>query len=1162
MRRCPKNAHLRKIWMTMKLTIFLFLFAISQIMAVETYSQSTRLSLNLKSVAVKNVLDKIEEKSEFVFLYNSKLINVDRTVSMDFKNQKVSEVLDKLFQETEVVYTVVDRQIVLTNKSDQTSFAQLGNQQPKETIKGKVTDISGSSLPGVSIVVKGTTTGTITDANGNYSLSNVPENATLQFSFVGMKAQEVRVGNETTINITLTEENIGIEEVVAIGYGTQRKKDLTGSVAVVDMQALKSIPTGSAEQALQGQASGVVVISSGAPGGTSNIFIRGVSSFGDTQPLVIIDGVQSSLHDINANDAESIQVLKDAGAAAIYGVRGSNGVIIVTTKKGKSGAPTISYDSYFGVQTPPSGNVLNVASPEAYAAFVKKMNPNTQLFPNGVLPDYMYGGPGIKGIGNEGDPAVAESKYVFDAANPSKDYLIQRVNKQGTDWFHQIFKPAATQSHNLTMSGGTDKSNYLFSLGYLNQQGALIETYLKRYSARINTEFKIKNNIRVGENVYLFYKQNPAIVNQNQDNAIFFAYTMPTFIPVYDIKGNYGGTWAGPGELGNRWNPVALLKNTGANKNNTWDIVGNVYAEVDFLKHFTARTSFGGTIDNQYNFNFTPNRYQDLEQHNLTNRYNENALYNSSWVWTNTMSYNQDFGKHSIKVLAGSEAIKNYGRGVGGQADGFFSSDPNYLILNNGTSNVSNYSNAYANTLYSIFTRLDYTLNDRYIFGATIRRDGSSKFGPEKRFGVFPSFSAGWRISSENFMKEISWINDLKIRGSWGKLGSQNNVPTANAFSLFNSGYGTSYYGISGSGSINQGFYQSNIGNPNTGWEEDVITNVGFDATILNNKFNISVEWYSKGINGLLFREPLPATAGGATAPIINIGNVSNKGLDISTTYHGSINNDFQFDVGVNISSYKNLVVKIPDPGYFDVGLVRNQEGHPVSSFFGYEVLGFFKDDADVAASPTQQAAAPGRFKYKNQLTIDTNGDGIPDEADGVISTADRTFIGDPNPKFNYGLSLNARYKNFDFSMIFYGSQGNDVYNSLRSTITHWNGFPQALSNDLVFNSWTPENQNAKAPIAENSSNFSNGGGSFYVEDGSFLKCRTMMVGYTLMPAALERLGINKLRIYVQAANLFMITKYSGLDPELQGSSQAFGIDNANYPNNFKNFNIGVNLSF
>jgi TonB-linked SusC/RagA family outer membrane protein len=1027
----------------------------------------------------------------------------------------------------------------------------------QQTITGKVT-AGDTALHGVTVKVKGAAQAAQTNDNGEFSISASP-NGTLVFSFVGYNNQEVPINNRTTINVQLVASTQRLDEVVVTGYSRQSRRDITGSVAVVDVQAMKSIPTGAAEQALQGQASGVTVISSGAPGGVSNIFIRGVSSFGDNQPLVIIDGVQGSLHDINANDIESVQVLKDAGAASIYGVRGSNGVIIVTTKKGKSGAPNITLDSYYGRQVPPKGNVLDIASPGDVAAFVKRMKPNTLLFPNGTLPDYIYAGLGVVGIGNEGDPAVNPSKYVFDAANPVNDYLIQKINKEGTDWFHEIFKPAPIQSHTLTMSGGTDKSSYLFSLGYLNQKGTLIETYLKRYSARINTEFKFKNNVRVGENAYVFYKQNPSFNNQSQQNAIFYAYTMPNFIPVYDIGGHYGGTWAGP-ELGNRWNPVALMKNTANNKANAWDIVGNVYAEVDFLKRFTARTSFGGTVDNQYFYNFAPNQYQEKEQHNGVNRYDENSFYNSSWTWTNTLTYSQVFGMHNIKLLAGSEAIKNYGRGVGGASSGFFSTDPNYLVLNNGTSNVSNYSNAYNNTLYSLFSRLDYTLNNKYLLAATIRRDGSSRFGETKKFGVFPSFSAGWRISREDFMQGIAWLNDLKLRGSWGKLGSQNNVSPTNAFTLFNSGFGTSYYDINGTGSIRQGFYQTNIGNQQTGWEEDIITNVGLDATILNNKVDFSVEYYKKQINGLLFPQPLPATTGGASPPIINIGDIENKGWDISATYRGTVNNNFQYNIGANITTYKNTVVDIPGPGFFDVGIVRNQEGHPVSSFFGYDVVGFFKDADDVSKSPVQQAAAPGRFKYR-----DVTGD-------GQITPDDRTFFGDANPDFTYGVNLGASFKNFDFSMLLYGSQGNDVYNSLRFQLNKWDDFMAALGNDLLFNAWSPQNLNPKSPIAENSSNFSRGGSnSFYVEDGSFLKCRSLMLGYTIKPALMERFNINKFRLYFQVTNLFQITNYSGLDPELTSAfgslssnqqSAAFGIDNSNYPNNFRNFILGLNLSF
>ena len=1026
----------------------------------------------------------------------------------------------------------------------------------QQVITGRVST-NDSTLSGVTVNVKGTSTTTQTDSEGNFKINASPTSV-LVFSYVGFESQEMPLNNRTNVDIFLNRISGSLDEVVVTGYSSQSKKDITGSVAVVDVKSMKSIPTGAAEQALQGQAAGVNVITSGAPGGRSNIFIRGVTSFGDNQPLVIVDGVQSSLHDINPNDIESVQVLKDAGAASIYGVRGANGVVIVTTRKGKSGAPKVTYDAYYGIQTPPGGNVLNIASPTAYADFVKKMKPGTALFANGI-PDYMYAGPGVVGVGMEGDPTVDPSNYVFDPTNRNNDYLIQRFNKGGTDWFHEVFKPAPMQNHTVSVSGGTPNAKYLFSAGYLNQQGTLIETYLKRYSVRLNTEFKLHKNIKIGQNAYVFYKQNPAFNNQSQQNAIFYAYTIPSMIPVHDIMGNYGGTWAGP-ELGNRWNPVALLENTRNNRANTWSTIGNLYAEVDFLKHFTARTSFGGTIENIYNQSFFPNQYQEKEQHAGLNRLEENSAYNSNYIWTNTLTYDNTFGEHTLKVLGGSEYIRNYGRAVGGSASGLFSADPNYLILNNGTSNVTNFSSAYVNTLYSLFGRADYSYGNKYLVSATVRRDGSSRFGSTKKFGVFPSVSAGWRISSEKFMENVTWINDLKVRGSWGKLGSQNNVSPTNAYTLFNSTFGNSYYDVSGSGSIRQGFYQTNIGNENTGWEENIITNIGFDASILNRKLDVSVEWYKKRIDGLLFPQPLPATVGGASAPVINIGDIENKGMDFSATYHGSAGSDLTYNIGANITTYKNTVVDIPGPGYFDVSVARNEEGYPVGSFFGYDVIGFFQSDEDVDKSPTQQAAAPGRFKYR-----DVSGN-------NEVNTEDRTHIGNPNPDFTYGLNLNGTYKRFDLSVIFYGSQGNDVFNSLRFQLGKWGDFPAALSNEFIFDSWSPENPNAKAPMPENASNFSNGGtNSFYVEDGSFFKCRSAMLGYSLDRSIFGNVPIERIRLYFQVTNLFTITKYSGLDPELSsafgslGSSQqsaAFGIDNSNYPNNFKNFILGLNISF
>lgn len=1025
-------------------------------------------------------------------------------------------------------------------------------------IKGQVRNETGIGVPGVSIRAgNGGNAGALTDSVGNYRLQAPAGVLELHVTAVGYQRQDVPINNRTNIDILLVTDKVKLDEVIVTGYSAQKKKDITGSVAVVDMKSIKSIPAGSAMQALQGQASGVNVVTSGVPGAKSNILVRGITGFGDTQPLVLIDGVQGNMNTINADDIESIQVLKDAGAAAIYGVRGSNGVIVITTKKGKIGAPTISYHGYFGMQLPKQGhNPLNELNTTDYVRLYKTVYPNTSLFRNGI-PDYMYGGKAGSGTGMEGDPAVDPSKYVLDPVNPLNNYIIQKVNKQGTDWYHAFFKPAPMTSHNITASGGTEKSTYLFSLGYLNQQGTVVETYLKRYSARINTEFRIRPNIRIGENAYVFYEQNPSFTNQQDFNTVTQLYQMLPFVPVYDIKGNFGGTFGGP-ELGSRYNPVATLESTRNNRRNIWDIIGNVYAEVDFLRHFTVRTSIGGTIDNQYTQAFSFSPYWSPTDYTSLNGYSEGALYNSNSTWTNTLAYNNQIGKHSIKLILGSEAIRNYGRTVGGGSKNFFSTDFNYLVLNNGTTNVTNYSTAYVNTLFSLFSRLDYNYNDKYLLAVTVRRDGSSVFGSERRHGVFPSFSAGWRVNSENFLKDVSWLNDLKLRGSYGVMGSQNNINPSNAFTLYGGGFANSYYDIAGgSNTIQQGFYQSNIGNSNTGWEEDVVLNAGLDMTFLN-RISLSLEYYRKSINGLLFTEPLPATVGGATAPVINIGDIRNQGFDLSIGYKGRIARDLDFDVNANITTYRNEVIKIPGPGYFDAAaqqqlgnIVRNQEGHAVSSFFGYKVAGLFSSDDDVNKSPRQDGAAPGRFKY-----MDINGD-------GVISPDDRTFIGNPNPDFTYGLNLRLAYKGFDLSAFFYGSQGNEVANMIKVNTHFFGTYLGGKSNDLL-RAWTPENTGTDIPKLESINSFSTAQvmNSFFVEDGSYLRLKSLILGYTFKLAPLKKLGIANSRLYLQAANLFTLTRYSGMDPELMGSSASFGIDLGNYPGNFRNFLFGIDLTF
>lgn len=1075
-------------------------------------------------------------------------------------------------------------------------------------ITGKVLGEDNKPLAGATVAVKGTNVATQTDEGGNFSISVPTGRNVLTVSSVGYQTHDFTLGNSGIVSISLTSTAAALSEIVVTGYSTQRKKDITGAVSVVDVANMKQIPTGTPEQALQGQASGVQIVTSGMPGTSSAIRVRGITSAGNINPLIIVDGTPGSLHDLNINDIESVQVLKDAGAAAIYGVRGSNGVIIVTTKRGRSGRAKVAYDAYYGTQRPLKNgfNIANTAE-TAQAYYQSYFNSGTAFSTNKQFGRGATNGPVIPvyitpTAGQPGDPGTDPSTYSLYSNQ------ITLANQQGTDWFHEIFKPAPIQSHSISVSSGGEKSSYYFSLGYFNQQGTLIETYLKRYSARLNTVFAIgaNNHIRVGENGYVFYRQNPGITNQNEGNAISMSYRESPIIPIYDIKGNYAGTLSKG--LGNAQNPVANMRRTHNNKGNDWQIQGNVFAEADIIKNLVARTQFGGTIDNYYNAFFSYTSYENGENNQNPNSFTEQFGYNSSWTWTNTLRYNYNLSKHTINALIGSEAINNYGRAIQGNRSGYYITnpgnltvDPNLWTLSFGpptgqtTANIN--GTPYQNSLYSLFGRVDYNFADKYLLAGTIRRDGSSLFAPGHRIGWFPSVSAGWRISREAFMQNVTWINDLKIRGGWGKLGSNVNVGSNNAYDLYGQSASRSYYDIAGANnSATFGIYPQQIGNANTTWEQDIITNVGFDATLFQNKFDLSIEWYKKAISGLLFTPLAYTGANYASQPAVNAGNIENKGIDASLTYHGTIHRDLSFDITGTFTSYNNKVVSLP-PGikYYDVNnsgssrignFTRLQPGEPVGEFFGYQVIGFFQSAEDVQKSPTQPGAGPGLLKF-----ADINGD-------GKIDANDRTFIGNPNPKFTSGLNIDLRYKNFDFSTFLYASVGNKDFNYVR----YWTDFPQvfegAVSKDAVYNSvklvdqqgnpapfQIPDpanpgsfilnpnahvaNPNARVPILIRSANFSNtlNVSSYYIENGSYLRMKSLILGYTLPGKLLSRYKIDRLRIYVQAANLFTVTKYTGLDPELMNSNLTdqrggFGIDLGNYPSNQKSYNIGINLGF
>ncbi len=1046
----------------------------------------------------------------------------------------------------------------------------------QKTVTGKVIDSGKRPASGATISVKGTTIATTSTTTGDFSIVVPKGRNTLIVSYVGFEDKQVDVSNATNVSVSMSETNSALNEIVVTGYTAQKKKEITGAVSVVNVKDMKSVPSGTAEQMLQGQAAGVTIIGSGSPGEASNVFVRGITSFGNSTPLVIVDGVQSApgdlsiFRDLNASDLESVQVLKD-GQAAIYGARGSAGVIIVTTKKGK-GKASITYDGFYGVQTVKQGNVWNKLDPQGMADLYFLAAKNSgQVNGNGdvvsgqygtgknpVLPDFIKAGPN-SGV-SASNPATNLSFYNNDYSKGSI-YLIVPANKAGTDWYHELFKSAPIQSHSVTATGGSDKSSYLFSLNYFDQQGNLLNTYLKRYSARLNTTFNVKNNIRFGENLSVFYKDNPKIGNNQEGNAVNNTAWEQPIIPVYDAGGGFGGTSGS--ELGNSSNPYANQMRAKDNKNYSWQITGNIFAEVDIAKHFTARSSFGGNLNNYYGFYHNYRSYENAEN-GASNGYGEYGGFNQNYNWTNTLSYSNIFKEdHSLKLMVGYEVLKVNGRQVGGSRVNYFSDDPNYLSLNTGSpTGQNNYSNYYLQTGNSVLAKIDYAYQDKYLIGLNGRRDGSSVFGPDNRYGNFWSASAGWVISQENFFKKnVNFINSLKVRGSYGILGSISNVSALNQYTLYGGGGGSSYYDLNGTSNTTvMGFYATNLGNTKTGWEKDKILDIGMDMSILKNKVDITIDWYKKAINGLLFQDQAPAVVGvGSQLPQVNIGDLQNKGIDLGITYRGKVNKDLSYTIGANIGTYKSLIVNIPGAaGFFEAAgthntgnQVRDAIGHPVGAFFGYKIAGIYQSLDDVAKSPKETDAAPGRFKY-----VDVNND-------GKIDDQDRTFYGDPNPKFTAGINIGVSYKQFDFSTVIYGSFGNDVLNYTRYFQDFYPQFQNAKSIPLLTQSWLPTRTNTKYPIVENGSYFSTNGvlNDFYNEKGGYVRIKQLSVGYTISPAVLKKYGIDKARIYFQGANLFTITKYTGLDPEVAGSSVSFGVDYGNYPPS-KTFNVGVSLTF
>jgi TonB-linked SusC/RagA family outer membrane protein len=1068
-------------------------------------------------------------------------------------------------------------------------------------VSGIVTDESSAPVPGVNIVEKGTSNGTTTDSEGRYTMNVGGSNSILSFSFIGYITQEVQVGTQSTVDVALNPDVQALEEVVVTGYSIDKRRELTGSVSTVKTKDMTFAPSGNVEQMLQGRVAGVTVITNGQPGTTSQIRVRGFGAFGGNSPLYVVDGVPTQdISFLNPDDIETTTVLKDAASASIYGARAASGVIVYTTKRGKRGQKlNVTYDGMVGVTNPGTGQdmmnptdfaqwtwnaIRNTKNPfgtfqdEDVQKAIKDFNhPQFGNAPAPVIPEYLsIGGKSGAEIerlkaANKIDIAAESKKYNVDPRNGGI-FQVTKANPGGTDWYKAITRNAPVQRHSLGFSGGGDNNRFFVGLSAQTIAGILKENDYKRYVARVNTEFDVLKNFRIGENMQITYLERRGLSGGSggqgisaDENDILSAFRMPSIIPIYDQFGGYAGT-ASKG-FNNPRNPVAARDGQANNKTFNTSGFGNIYAELDIIPGLTARTSIGGNYQT-YNYrNYGRWQYENSEN-NSAFSYNQGSGYSFGWTFTNTLAYKKQFGEHSLELLGGQEAIDT-GSGWGYDQQGLnpFSWDPNYINIAN-TSQVQ-IASADGNSPYrgrrfsSFFGNLKYTFRDRYILGAVVRRDGSSVFGATKRYGVFPAVSAAWRVSSESFMSAVPWIGDLKIRAGVGTMGNSNNVDPYNQYSLYGGDKGNSSYDITGSNSSAQtGYYRTRIGNPDAKWETSFTKNLGIDGILFDGKLDVIVDFWQKDTKDLLLAVPVTATAGyNASVPSVNIGKMVNKGIDISIGTKGNIIPGLQYEVSATGSFLKNEITSLApgltylttaNPGFRGINPIRNQLGQSISSFYGYYVEGLFSSADDVAKHAQQADAAPGRFKYK-----DINGDNKIDEND-------RGWLGSPVPKFTGGITFTLRYMNFDLTAYGYTSVGNKIFNVSKWFTDFYPSFQGAAISERVKESWTPTNLGATTPIFESASNFSTNtqSNSFYVESGTFFRLQNLTVGYTLPAATLDKMKLNRLRVYATANNLFTITKYSGLDPAVGGAADTnFGIDVGNYPIT-RQFTLGLNLGF
>ena len=1012
-----------------------------------------------------------------------------------------------------------------------------------QEIGGNVVDATGEPVIGATVMEKGTSNGTVTDFDGNFKLK-VAAGKTLTFSYIGYQTQELPAADG--MKVTMQDDALALNEVVVTGYTTQRKADLTGAVSVVSVGELAKQNENNPIKAMQGRVPGMNISADGAPSGSATVRIRGIGTLNNNDPLYIIDGVptKAGMHELNGNDIESIQVLKDAASASIYGSRAANGVIIITTKKGKEGKIKIDFDASISVQT--YAHKMEVLNAKEFGQVMWQGYVNDGLDPNqnglGYRYDWGYNAQGIPTLNG-----ITMNKYLDVAGTtPAAD----------TDWFKETTRTGLIQQYNVSLSSGSERSSSFFSVGYYGNKGIIKQSDFSRISARINTEYKLLkikdlDVITIGEHFTLNRTSEVQAPGGFLQNVLQFNPSLP----VRTTNGDYAGPVGG---YPDRENPLARLDRNSDNRYTYWRLFGDAYIDINPLKDFHIRSSFG--LD-----------YSQKEQRIFTYPVTEGTVANpingvegkqehwTKWMWNAIATYNLEIGKHRGDAMVGMEINREDDKWFSGKKYDYAILNPDYMWPNAGVGEAEAYGNGGGFTLVSFFGKVNYTYDDKYMASFTIRHDGSSRFGKNHRYGTFPSVSAGWRINQEKFLKDVSWIDNLKLRASWGQTGNQE-IDNIARYTIFESNYGeagfggqsygTSYdiAGTNGGQQLPSGFKRNQLGNDDLKWETTTQTNLGLDFGLFRNALYGSFEWYYKKTKDILVYMPGIGVMGEGSSQWINAGEMLNKGVEFNLGYRGDIGH-FSYDVTGNIGTYRNEITKIPETlaanGTFGGNGVKSVIGHPMGAQVGYVYDGIFKSQAEIDNHAQQDGAGLGRIRWK-----DLN-------KDGVINEKDQDWIYSPVPDFTWGLNIYLQYKDFDFTMFWQGAQGVDVISDLKKETDLWSGLNISNLNKgrRLLDAWSPANPGSNIPaVSTMDNNNEKRVSTYFVENGSYAKLRTIQLGYNFPKSICDKIHLSRLRMYLSAQNLLTIKSknFTGVDPE----NANFG-----YPIPL-NVTFGLNVSF